>query len=191
MDHERIRAQHQLLKQFAARNPGTVGEVSHTPDFSEIRVNLRDVPLVVHGPNGLAVRRDHVLTFAFDDGYPSHPPVFNVGPLRPVSSHIWPNRRICLLQEAWYPGYELPNGLVDFVGMLQGGEVLHPNRAADSEDACWLGDARNRRRLIEMVGRPTRFVTLALQPSAPILRTTPTTCRAAVMRASAPNGGLQ
>jgi ubiquitin-protein ligase len=183
MNQTLIKAQAGLMRQFADRNPKHIAGVSLSPDCSEMTVKLKDVPLVYKdGAGRLAVGRAHALRFEFDDGYPAHPPVFSIGPRRPLCSHIWRNGTICLLQPAWYASFELPNAIIDLVGMLQGEEVV--GHGADAEDSAWLSNQSNFRLRREMIGVPTRFVGLSWSPLPAVVRATSN--RPSVMLAAAP-----
>lgn len=176
MDRQLIQEQYALLERLQTLNADHVYGLSHTPDWSEIRLSLKDVPAVVGDPSGMRVRREHNVLFQFDDRYPAVPPTLQIGPERPLCAHIWRNRTICLLQHQWYPARELWTGVVDLVEMLQRG--TYSASPADQSDYQWLRRAENLRRLHELVGTPTRFrlplvgptITTA-GPSRPKIRT--------------------
>ncbi|OGO52545.1 MAG: hypothetical protein A2148_08615 [Chloroflexi bacterium RBG_16_68_14] len=168
MDTQLIQEQYALLERLQALNSDHVQALTHTPDWSEIRLGLKDVPALVGDPNHPRVRRDHEVLLQFDDRYPTLPPLFQIGPERPICAHIWRNRTICLLQHSWYPARELWTGVVDLVEMLQRG--TYSSSPADQSDHQWLRREENRRRLHELVGSPTRF---RLPLPAPAISTAP------------------
>ena len=151
-----IQGQFALLQDFANRNAAHVKGIANSPDWAQIVMNLDDVPLVVGGTQSPRVSRTHTLTFRFGASYPAAPPVFSVGPDRPIGAHVWRNGTVCLLQHHWYPARELWSGVTDLIESLQTG-AQRMESVADQDNSKWLRSATNRNRLRALVGTPTRF----------------------------------